>query len=156
MPPKKKQRPILAVNRSERLQIRLADIQALFQFLDEIRPHAVAAGELSIVFMDEGEHMDLHHKFMYDETPTDVITFQGDPGMDFAGEICVSVDFAASSAHKRNLPFAQELTLYLIHGWLHLAGFNDKTELDRKKMRKEETRLLSEIEAAELQPRFQI
>ncbi len=148
MPPKKKQRPILAVNRSERLQYRLAEIRALFQFLDRIRPHAVAAGELSIVFMDEGEHTELHHNFMDDETPTDVITFPGDLGMEFAGEICVSVDFAASSAIERNLPVARELTLYLVHGWLHLAGFGDATKEERRQMRAEETRLLKAIEAA--------
>ena len=156
MPPKKKQRPILAVNRSERLQYRLAEIRALFHFLDRIRPHAVAAGELSIVFMDAGEHTELHHKFMDHETPTDVITFPGDPGMDFAGEICVSVDFAASSAGKRNLPVARELTLYLVHGWLHLAGFGDAAKEERGQMRAEETRLLKAIETAGRQPHFQI
>ncbi len=156
MPPRKKQRPILATNRSERLQYRLAEIRALFHFLDKIAPHAVAAGELSIVFMDQGEHTELHRQFMQDETPTDVITFPGDRGMDFAGEICVSVDFATSSAKKMNLTVARELTLYLVHGWLHLAGFNDKTEADRKKMRAEETRLLKAIETTEKQPHFQI
>ncbi len=154
-PPKKKLRPIQAVNRSDRLGVRLAEVRALFRFLDRVRPGAIPAGELSIVFMDQGEHNLLHKQFLDDETPTDVITFSGDPAMDFAGEICVSTDFAKKSAKERKLPFSSELTLYLIHGWLHLAGYKDKTKAEQKVMREQETQLQKEVKKANLTPIFQ-
>lgn len=156
MPPKKKPRLILAANRSDQLKYRLGEVRALFHFLDKIRPEAIPKGELSVVFMDEAEHSSLHYNFMEDKTPTDVITFPGDPAMNFAGEICVSVDYAHNSAQERDLSLARELTLYLVHGWLHLAGFDDKGEIERKKIREEETRLLTAIEKAERQPHFSV
>ena len=47
-----------------------------------------------------------------------------------------------------------ELCLYLIHGWLHLVGFDDKTEIDRSLMRREEKNVMCIIEKDELWPDF--
>ena len=44
-------------------------------------------------------------------------------------------------------PFSRELSLYLIHGWLHLAGYDDRAEADRAKMREAEQLALSLIDA---------
>ncbi|MES2696542.1 MAG: rRNA maturation RNase YbeY [Verrucomicrobiota bacterium] len=98
---------------------------------------AVPEGELSLVFMTDAALAQLHADFLDDPTTTDVITFEGDPAFGNAGEICVSADTAAHYAreHRRDTAaayakqhrrdFSTELTLYLIHGWLHLAGHDD-------------------------------
>ena len=53
-----------------------------------------------------------------------VVTATGafDPAFGTAGEICVSADTAATYARTQARDFSAELTLYLVHGWLHLAG----------------------------------
>ena len=51
-------------------------------------------GVLSVVFMEQNSHNQLHGEFLNDFRPTDVITFPADPVEDHAGEICVSVDMA--------------------------------------------------------------
>ena len=71
-----------------------------------------------------------------------------------AGEICVSVEQAWDEALSRDLPFHRELSLYLIHGWLHLVGFDDIERVERKQMRFEEERSLKHIEDQDCWPDF--
>ena len=63
--------------------------------------------------------------------------------MKSAGEIIVSVDQARRRAAELGEPFSRELSLYLIHGWLHLAGYNDRIESDRTVMRNAEQKALA-------------
>lgn len=93
---------------------------------------------------------------MNDPTPTDVITFPGDPDMDFAGEVCVSMDHAHDFAQRKILDFSRELTLYLVHGYLHLAGYDDmKPELKRR-MRAAEKKAMSLLEKNGNLPEFKV
>lgn len=108
----------------------------------------IKPGELSIVFVSDDEIAQVHADFMDDPTPTDVITFPADPEMESAGEIIVSVDHAQERAIELDLPFSRELSLYLIHGWLHLAGFDDRNDLDRAAMRQAEQDALALADAA--------
>jgi probable rRNA maturation factor len=103
----------------------------------------VPAGELSLVFLDDAALAQLHGQFLDDPTPTDVITFEGDPAHDSAGEICVSADAAANFARETAKVFSSELTLYVVHGWLHLAGYDDLTPPRKRIMRRAEARALA-------------
>ncbi len=113
-------------------------------------------GEISLAFLTDLALARLHDDFLNDPAPTDVITFPGGPADDFAGEICVSVDRAAEEAAKRQHPFALELTLYLVHGWLHLAGLDDLTPAGRRQMRQGERRLLAAVMKARALPDFRL
>src|SRR5881392_1005328 len=78
--------------------------------------------ELSLVFFTDAALAQLHATFLDDPSITDVITFEGDAALGSAAEICISADAAARYATEHASRFAEELTLYIIHGWLHLAG----------------------------------
>ena len=104
--------------------------------------------------MNEVEHSKLHGQFLNDFRPTDVITFPADKENGMIGEICVSVDKAFKEYKSHGMTFERELSLYLIHGWLHLVGFDDQTETDRKIMRREEDNALGVIEKDALWPDF--
>jgi probable rRNA maturation factor len=111
------------------------------------------AGELSVVFLTDAALARLHGDFLGDPTPTDVITFRGDPALGTAGEICVSADAAvrqAPAAGRRS----EELARYVIHGWLHLAGYDDRTPGARRAMRRAEARALAVWREAGRAPRF--
>ncbi len=110
-------------------------------------------GDLSIAFLDDEQISRVHEQFMNDPSPTDVITFPGDPAMDFAGEICVSVEHADSNA-KNGGSFARELSLYLVHGYLHLAGFDDTVPDLKRKMRRAERKALEFLEKQDGLPEF--
>lgn len=107
----------------------------LFEAILDSGKFPIGGGELSIAFVDDAAIARVHADFMDDPSPTDVITFPADPSMDSAGEIIVSVDHARERAVELGQAFSRELSLYLIHGWLHLAGFDDRSDEDRLKMR---------------------
>lgn len=122
---------------------------ALFEAIHASGRFPINEGELSIAFVSDAEIARLHANFMNDSSPTDVITFPAQPEMKSAGEIIVSVDHAHSRAAELGEPFSRELSLYLVHGWLHLAGYDDRKESDRAKMRKAEQKALLILDKAD-------
>jgi probable rRNA maturation factor len=73
--------------------------------------------------------------------PTDVITFQH-------GEIFISVCMARRHARRFGNPFIRELQLYIVHGLLHLRGFEDETPLGARRMQTVQERILRRLAAA--------
>lgn len=123
----------------------------------------VPPGELSLAFLTDSTLARLHATFLDDASTTDVITFAGTPafglastGSGLAGEICVSVDAARAFAAQHGRDFSEELTLYLVHGWLHLAGCDDLRPAGKKRMRAAEARAMAFLRAAGGVPRFRI
>lgn len=151
---------IAIANRHPRLRFSPAAVERMFAVLEtqraEIvgRKSATGGGELSLVFLTDAALARLHATFLDDPTTTDVITFEGDPALGTAGEICVSADTAAAYAREHGRDFSTELTLYLAHGWLHLAGHDDLAPAKKRAMRRAEARALRALTRAEAIPRF--
>jgi len=139
-------------NRCKRLADPEPAARALFEALQASGAFPIGGGELSVVFLDDPAIARVHADFMEDPSPTDVITFPADPEMESAGEILVSVDQAIERAAELGVPFSRELGLYLVHGWLHLAGYDDRTDDARAEMRQAEARALELLEAAKPPP----
>jgi probable rRNA maturation factor len=117
---------------------------------------AAPEGELSISFLTDPALAKLHADYLGDPTTTDVITFEGDESMGHAGDVCVSVDTALSYSTKHDVPFADELLRYVIHGWLHLAGYDDLQPKKKRRMRAAEERALKLLRNADLLPAFSL
>lgn len=95
-------------------------------------------GTLSIAVVDDEQIHKLNREFLDHDYPTDVLSFDlGDAGR-FEGEVIVSADTAAANAQEYGVPAAQELLLYVIHGTLHLVGYNDKSDEEAAEMRRAE------------------
>lgn len=155
-PPGSPDNPVEIYNGHPGLQLDGKEIQNLFLSLSKLPIQPQPAGELSIAFLTPEEHTQLHITHHNNPDPTDVITFQGDPAHNHAGEICVSPAFAQEYSEGHNSPFHRELTLYLVHGWLHLCGLDDLNETDRQAMRKGEKEALAHLEAHNAIPNFQL
>ena len=149
-------RPIPVLNKCKRLVLRTAKVRDMFLYLDTLEAGKIPSGELSIVFLTDEEMARVNGSFLQKPTPTDVITFPGYETHKHAGEICVSVDRAEYEAKRRGHTLAHELTLYLVHGWLHLAGLDDHNPEDSRGMRRAETRLLGNLERAGKIPNFRL
>jgi probable rRNA maturation factor len=121
----------------------------LYRALEVSGEFPITNGELSIVFVSDAVIAQIHNDFMGDPSPTDVITFPANTEMESAGEIIVSVDHAIQRAAELGEPFSRELSLYLIHGWLHLAGYDDRCSTDRAAMRLAEQSALSILDQTE-------
>lgn len=157
-----KPRALAIANRHLRLRFRCAEVVHMFGILETSTPairvprSAFLAGELSVVFLTDAALAKLHADFMGDPSPTDVITFEGEPAAGLAGEICVSVDMAARVARERKTDFAGELTLYLVHGWLHLAGYDDLQPAKKRRMRAAEARAMKLLRQSGALPVFSL
>ena len=140
-------------NLYESLSFSRSKMESFFTLIFSLHQHKVS-GLLSIAFLDRSNHSRIHGEFLKDFRPTDVITFPADLGEGSAGEICISVDQAIDESKERGIPLSEELSLYLIHGWLHLVGFNDLDDSDRKIMRWEETKAMEVVRKESAWPDF--
>ena|SRR5438094_807747 len=80
----------------------------------------------------------LHRQFLGKTGPTDVLTFQH-------GEIFISVETARRHAHAFGNSLMRELKLYIVHGLLHLHGFDDQTPAEARKMQRMQQRILRKL-----------
>jgi len=102
--------------------------------------------DLGVIFVDDEFLMEMHAAHMDDAGATDVITFDlGEDGFGPAGEVYVSVERAFEVASERSSSVERELTLYVVHGVLHLCGFDDHEDDDRARMRAAERVVLGEL-----------
>lgn len=141
-------RPVEVVSRVRGFRAPVAKVRAAVAALDRMRWARCPAGELSVAFVGDAEIARVHGEFMDDPTVTDVITFPGDAprgAEPFAGEIVVNVAQARREGPAHGHPARAELLLYLVHGWLHLAGYRDKKPAEARDMRAAETRALSAL-----------
>ena len=142
-------RPIAIANRHPKLRVDRRKVAKAIAILDAHQEDFIAgcpAGELSIVFLTDAALAQLHGDFLADSSTTDVITFEGDLIAGVAGEICVSVDTALAYAKSHRGDFSSELTLYVVHGWLHLAGYDDLQPAKKRIMRRAEARAMQLLE----------
>ena len=126
---------------------------SFFEHVCSLHQHTLS-GVLSVAFLGKDDLSKIHGEFLNDYRPTDVITFPPDEENEMVGEICVSVDRARDEAIQRNIPLSEELSLYLIHGWLHLLGFDDHEKNDSDIMRREEAKAMKAIGEIDLWPDF--
>lgn len=82
-----------------------------------------------------------NESFLGHAGPTDVITFEH-------GEILICPAVADAEARARGIPFEEELLRYVIHGWLHLDGYDDHAAGDRRRMHAVQERLVRRIRTA--------
>ncbi|TWT61867.1 rRNA maturation RNase YbeY [Rubinisphaera italica] len=108
----------------------------------------VAEAELSIVLLDNAAIHQWNRDTLEHDFPTDVITFAlNDPDFPrgnnrLEGELLVSVEMAVQLSKEVGWAVEQECTLYVLHGILHLLGYDDLNEADQLKMRKKEREVL--------------
>ncbi len=92
--------------------------------------------EISILFISDRRMALLHRRFLNQSGPTDVITFQH-------GEIVISAEAARRQARTFVDSLACEVRLYIVHGLLHLHGFDDRSEADARKMKAAQEKILA-------------
>ena len=144
------------INLCPKLIVEEQEVDRLFATLDRFGGFDTPGGELSIVFVSRSEISRIHEQFMQDPSATDVITFPGDVENGLAGEICVCPEVAMDYGSKHEIPFPEELSLYLVHGYLHLCGFDDRCGERKLEMRSAEELAMNLVKSHDAIPAFQI
>ncbi len=105
----------------------------------------VSQAEISIILVDDRAIQAINDRHLGHNWPTDVITFPlSEPGeVPLAGELVISTEMAATTAQQAGTDPAAELALYLVHGLLHLCGYDDQTPEDRTRIRGREDEVLT-------------
>jgi probable rRNA maturation factor len=104
-----------------------------------LRDHGPPSCRISIAVVDDPTIHELNRQFLQHDYATDVLSFVLEFTTELLeGEIVVSGDTAAAQAGEYNTTPEEELLLYVIHGILHLVGFDDHEEADQAEMRRAE------------------
>jgi probable rRNA maturation factor len=123
--PTRSKMQIQVLNRQRKRRIPTQDLTRFgTELLPRVRQVARSAElpeQILVVLVSDRKIAQIHKQFMSIAGPTDVVTFQH-------GEIIISVDTAASQAAASGTSLLHELRLYLVHGLLHLAGYDDHSE----------------------------
>ncbi|HZV06319.1 MAG TPA: rRNA maturation RNase YbeY [Gemmataceae bacterium] len=107
----------------------------------------VADYEISLAFVDNPTIHRLNQRYLQHDEPTDVLSFPlSEPrASKLAGELVLGVEVAAEQAASRGHDVQAELALYVIHGLLHLCGYDDHDDADRAAMRQRERHYLRQL-----------
>jgi len=103
----------------------------------------ISCREISIYFTTKKLITELHREFFQDPTPTDCISFPVDD--EHLGEIFVCPKVALEYARKKGLDPWRETILYLVHGILHLIGYDDLTAPKKRRMRVMEKKCMTHL-----------
>lgn len=115
--------------------------------------HAVLDGEsmrdyeISLAFVDNPTIHRLNKQYLDHDEPTDVLSFpySAANAKKLEGELIIGVEVASEQAGERGHDVQAELALYVIHGLLHLCGYDDKSPADEKAMRERERHYLTQL-----------
>ena len=109
-------------------------------------------GEIGLVFVDEATIRRLHRRFLNDGTSTDVIAFPYSAPQDkcLIGDIAICVPVARRQARALGEPGRREIMRLVVHGLLHLLGYDDHKPNDRRRMWKRQEALIQRLWAKRL------
>lgn len=111
-----------------------------------LKDHDYLQGEISIALVDDPTIRELNKQYLEHDYETDVISFvlDEDPqNASLVGQLIVSTDTAERLAAEVGCAYDQEVLLYVVHGLLHLVGYDDKTPDAASEMRDAESLYLS-------------
>jgi len=112
-----------------------------------ITGEGITDAEISLAFVDDRTIHRINKRFLDHDEPTDVISFplSAPKARILSGELIVSAETAKRIATQLGGAAESELTLYVVHGLLHLCGYDDCSAPKRRAMRKRERHYLARI-----------
>ncbi len=115
--------------------------QALSRFLTRAERAVGLSGEVNVLVTSSREVRALNRRYRGKDQPTDVLSFPPVPTVahDFAGDVAISAEIAAQNSRKLGHAAADEIKILMLHGMIHLAGYDHET--DEGQMARKEDRL---------------
>ena len=95
-------------------------------------------GDLSIIFCSDNYILDVNMRYLQHDYFTDIITFDYCEGNVLSGDLFISIDSVRENAVLYGAEFEDELNGVMVHGLLHLIGYDDHTEEEQSVMREKE------------------
>lgn len=140
---------ISIINKQDLVKVRVPLLSKLVSLV--LTENGVRDREIDIVLVDDARIKILNRKYLGRSGATDVISFGFDNVMEgrmperILGDVVVSTERAFFRAAEFGKDIAEEICLYVIHGVLHLLGFDDQGKTAAQRMRREEERMLARV-----------
>lgn len=132
----------LSVFSSKNIRVNKSAIHKIVTFLKNELHFSISS--LQYNFVSPEEINTINKKFLKHDFTTDIITFNYSGKNDILeGEIFISMEDARQNSKKFKVSLDNEIMRLVVHGILHLIGYDDKSSVDKKKMKKEENRLVN-------------
>lgn len=107
-------------------------------------------GLINVIFCSDEILLKLNRQYLKHDTLTDILTFSENQEIEIVGgEIYISVDRVRENAKIYGVSVSLEMARVIIHGVLHLLGYKDKNENEKRQMRDEEDQALLMLKALE-------
>ena len=120
------------VNRQRKVKFNTEDFRG---FVENATSEVSEAAErsLTIAFVSDAKMCELNRTFRSKNSTTDVLSFNAEPDEfaeedDYLGDIVISLEQARRQAHENNLDFEMEIKQLILHGILHLCGYDHETD----------------------------
>lgn len=143
---------ISVTNRQKDVRISTPSVKRAF--IEAASLYGVQFDEAGVHFVSQKKICELHDQFFNDPSPTDCITCPIDlddsPGYKYLGDVFVCPKAAFDHVAHEEKALHEEITLYVIHGLLHLLGYDDMNESDQKIMRQEEAHIMAHLKSKNL------
>ena len=141
---KKKKRESVLYLRNLQRRVNL-DAKSLFRKVKQaLEVSGLSLRRVGIIILSDSKISLYNQRFLNRNRPTDVLSFSlGNQ----EGEILISAETAKAQAKNYNHSLEKELLTLAVHGFLHLAGYRDQAEKDRRKMSVETERILKAVDS---------
>jgi len=110
-----------------------------------IAEYSKTPADISYIFTSDRYLLKINQEYLQHDYYTDIITFDYSEDDTISGDLFISLDTVLSNAKKYKVDYLKELHRVIIHGILHLLGFNDKTEEENAQMRQLEDAALKKL-----------
>ena len=107
-----------------------------------VNKYGYKLGEINYIFCSDKYILEINRQYLNHDYFTDIITFNYNNDKLISSDIYISIDTVAKNADYYHVNFENELNRVMIHGILHLLGFDDKSEDEKIVMRKKEDEAL--------------
>lgn len=108
-------------------------------------------GEISVILCSDKYLLEINIEYLKHNYYTDIITFNYVEGNLISGDLFISIDRVKENSIVFNTGLIKELYRVIFHGILHLIGYNDKTEEEKKIMKAKEDLYLDEVDFSEIE-----
>ena len=137
----------LQINYSGKINFNKRIIHSIVNYLKNELNFCINA--VTVNFISSKDITFLNVKYLKHDNSTDIITFNySGSNSDLDGEIFISLDDCRNNARKFGVKFNEELVRLIIHGFLHLLGYNDKSKSEKKEMLELQENLLNNCKFA--------
>ena len=131
---------------NEDVEINLPEEKLIEWINNTIKEEQHKTGEINYIFCSDKYLLEVNKKYLNHDYYTDVITFDYTQNKMVSGDIYISVDTVNENAKEYSKSSLHELFRVMIHGVLHLLGYKDATDEEKKEMRSKEDFHLNKID----------